>query len=174
GEVESDWAFNSGFLLFFTSVPLASQLGRLAGIEAGLPNMAFGQRSGAEAATEKPAGKSPQAASNAYLEDVAGGKVLAGWSVNLNANISHLQNGNNFKLTWVKNRRSSRTGSSPENQRMSMPGSPSPTSLISPITETCVKPCCRKTESTSVTLSGAQETSRPPEVCGSVSSVFAR
>src|SRR6185369_13466878 len=52
-EIEGDWAFNSGFLLFFTSVPLASQLGRLAGIKAGLPNMAFGQRSGAEAATER-------------------------------------------------------------------------------------------------------------------------
>ncbi|WP_265949016.1 hypothetical protein [Dechloromonas sp. A34] len=77
-EVEGDWAFNSGFLLFFTSVPLASQLGWLAGIKAGLPNMAFGQLSGAEAATEEPAGKSPQAASNAYLEDVAGGKFLAG------------------------------------------------------------------------------------------------
>ncbi len=47
-------------------------------------------------------------------------------------------------------------------------------SRISPITTARSKPSARKIASTSSTLSGAQETSRPPEVWGSVSNAQAR
>lgn len=48
---------------------------------------------------------------------------------------------------------------------------PSPDAIvISPISAASSKPCCRKISSTASTASGAHDTSRPPLVCGSLSS----